>query len=254
MTAGMRVGIAVAVMACSVHAARVDERTLLLIPRKDEAVRIGLDIASRYPTLLLSYKLNGQNDVSLHGWTGTEWVNVTLDAYAEGAFFREGPDTTLLVEQSGSPFPEKLLPAEQWCDAVYKISTSDTRPLLHLAGQYFDFRYKDWKWFSENYHLPLEAINPENHNISWYHRRLSDNLKNRSSIVYNDLQYWTVVREPEPDLPVTPLDEEEPVSGVETNEPVVNPLTNEVPPAVLLTAEADHETNAPPEVATEPES
>jgi len=252
----MRRGIAVALAACSVYAGRMEERTLLLIPRKDDAVRVGLDIASRYPTLLLSYKFKGENEISLYGWTGSEWVNVTYEAYKDGAFFREGPDSALIVEQSGSAVPETMLPPEQWCDAVYKISTSDTRPLLHLAGQYFDFSYKDWKWFSDNYHLPLEAINPENHNISWYHRRLSDNLKNRSAIVYNDLQYWMVVREPEPDLPVIPLNEEETVSVVETNEPVLNPLTNDVAPAVILMSggESSVETNAPLQDAKAPES
>ena len=149
------------------HASRLDEVTLVMVPREDRVVRVGMDIANRYPTLLISYQVGGGGVVSLHGWTGTEWVNVTPESFKEGAFFHTGPTDAVLVEKDGEPIPEMLVPSAAWCPSVHKISTIDTRPLLHLIGRHYNFRYSDWKWFASNYKLSMEDINPEGLNIAW---------------------------------------------------------------------------------------
>lgn len=232
----------VTVMVASMSmAARKGEVTLVMVPRDDLAVRVGMDIANRYPTLLVSYKIM-PNGLSLHGWTGKEWVKISAADFQDGNFFRTGPDSALVVEEEGAPLPEESLPSVEWSDAVYKVTTTEARPLLHLIGQYYDFKYKDWQWFSENYKISMEAINPEGLNVAWYHKRFGDNLK-KSPVAGNDLQYWEAVRHPE-----TIMAEEEPM--VETNEteiveqpemempedPDVNPLTNAAPAAVVLGA------------------
>ena len=53
-------------IAAASHASRLDEVTLVMVPREDSVVRVGRDIASRYPTLLISYQVSG-GAVSLHG-------------------------------------------------------------------------------------------------------------------------------------------------------------------------------------------
>ncbi len=239
--------IVVFLMAASpAMASRMDEVTLIVVPREDGAVRVGMDVANHYPTLLLSYKLGAGGAVSLHGWNGSEWVNVSLEDFQSGNFFRTGPQSALLVERGDAPMPAALVPPEAWCGPVYKITTTEVRPLLHLTGQYFDFNYKDWKWFSENYRFPIESINPEGLNIAWYHRRLNEQLARDAAFGANDLQFWFAVRHPVPAAMGGEVVGEGAASVAEeisaTNEvPVVdgvNPLTNAAPEAVVMGANA----------------
>jgi len=238
-------------VAAAAFASRKDEVTLVLVPREDAVVRVGMDIANRYPTLLMSYKAAPNGKVSLHGWTGKEWVNVGIDDFQSGSFFRTGPDSALIVEKAGEPLPEGLVPPESWCDSVYMITTTELRPLLHLVGQYYDFKYKQWEWFSENYKLPISDINPEGLNIAWYHKRLGDHFKSVGNVGANDLSYWVAIRHPQPpkEEPVAeeavveevqeeaeaPPEEAQP--EMETPEdPDVDPFATDAPEAVVLGA------------------
>ncbi|WP_372796155.1 hypothetical protein [Pontiella sp.] len=240
MKKAVMVLLAVLVTAGSVYSSRKDEVTLVLLPRDDSVVRVGLDLFQRYRTLLVTYQVQPNGTPSLHGWTGKEWVNINPDAFRAGDFFHTGPDSALIVEEEGVSLPASLLPPESWCNAVYKITTTEVRPLLHLTGQYYDFKYKDWKWFSENYRMSMDAINPEQLNIAWYHRRLGENLK-KGPVAADDLQYWVAVRhplppvemaaEPEPELETNDV---EAVESLDMEESDTMLLTNDIPEAVVL--------------------
>lgn len=201
----------------SVFAVR-DEITLLMVPRSDEtAMKLGLDVANRHPATLLIGYLADRTTVSLHGWDGSQWVNITPQDFQAGAFFREGPTSALLVEAEGSPIVPALVPPESWCPKVGKIATVDPRPMIHLVGRYYEFDYNEWEWFAQRYSMTLEQINPEGLNVRWYHRRMSDNISVRKKVVADDLNYWMVLRKEMPPV-VTPVEVpviEEPVE-VET--------------------------------------
>ena len=238
-------------VACSAvfsSAARKDEVTLLMVPREEETVRLGVDIANKYPTLLISYKLGANNTISLHGWTGAEWVNVTLDAFHSGDFFKKGPDSALVVEKAGVALPGKMLPPPGWCVSASKITTTEMRPLLHLVGQYYDFSFKDWEWFAKRYNMDMDTINPEGLNVAWYHKPMSDHMKLSEQQGSSDLQYWVSIRQPAVvTAAVDPVD-------TETDEPG-QMLTNDAPAAVVLgAADASEEHSDTAEKAEEPEA
>jgi hypothetical protein len=218
--------------------ARKEELTLLVVPREEVPVRLGVDIASHYPVLLVSYKvLNGQ--LSLHGWTGKQWVNITPRDYTEGNFFKKGPNSALIVEKEGTPIPDALIPSVDWCSDVAKVTTTQLRPLIHLSGQYFDFKYKEWNWFSKRYSLELGAINPEGLNMAWYHKRLDEHIKSGKPVGSDDLQYWVSLRQTV--AAVAPVEEK----GMgDDGEAIADPFTNAVPPAVIMGA-----SNVPEETA-----
>ena len=226
-----------ALVACSAvfsGAVRKDEVTLVMVPREDAAAqRLGLDIAGKYPTLLIGYKLGADGSASLHGWTGAKWVNITPVDFAAGKFFKKQPDSALVVEKGNAPVSGKLIPPEAWCPGVSKITTTQLRPLIHLVGQYYDFSAKDWKWFATRYNMEMDAINPEGLNVAWYNKRMVEHLKsNDSRDAPNDLQYWVSIRQPAVAEPLEPGPEAEP-EGAEVSG---NPLTNAVPTAVVLGA------------------
>jgi|GEM_PF-5215951 len=213
-------------------ASRKDEVTLVMVPWDEGSVKVGLDLAEKYPTLLVSYTMAPKGAVSLRGWTGSQWVGISAEDFQAGNFFRTGPASAVVVEAAGVAVPAGLLPVRSWCPAAYRITTTEPRPLLHLAGRYFDFSYKEWQWFSKRYNLELEAINPDGLNVAWYHKRLDDHLKHRGNIFSDDLQYWVVIHESVAVEPAAPVEldaaEDEPLEG--------NPLTNAAPEAVVMTA------------------
>ncbi|MCF7816888.1 MAG: hypothetical protein K9M54_03300 [Kiritimatiellales bacterium] len=242
-------------------ASRDQEVTLVLVPRDDATVQLGLDIANKYPSLLVSYKVGANDVVSLHGWTGTQWVNITAEDYRAGNFFRTGPDSALIIETADEQVPETLVPPVEWCASVSKIATTEMRPLIHLVGQYFDFPFKDWQWFAKRYNKDLDSINPEGLNVAWYNKPLSEHFKQSSPVGSSDLQYWFSIRQPvavtsavaepapvmEESVPV--VEEPAPVMGepAPVGEDIGNPLTNAIPPAVVMgAADAPEDTVAKP--------
>jgi hypothetical protein len=215
---------------------RKEEVTLVMVPREEPAMQIGLDIFSRYPTLLISYLTTANGTISLHGWTGTQWVNIKVESFKSGIFFKNGPNSALLVEGVNMALSEDLIPSIEWCEEVSKITTTEPRPLLHLIGQYYDFNFKDWQWFSKRYNQPITAINPEGLNISWYHKRLNEHFQATGPQGASDLQYWVSIRQAmtfeEPEVEEMDLV----IVEEETLEEHENPLTNSVPSAVILGA------------------
>ena len=239
-------------IACSAvfsSAARKDEITLIMVPREEVPVRLGMDIANKFPTLLISYKLGANNAVSLHGWTGTQWVNVSLDDFHQGDFFKNGPHSALVVEKSGIAVPGKMLPPPGWCSNASKITTTEMRPLLHLVGQYYNFSFKDWQWFSKRYNMDMDAINPEGLNVAWYNKRMSEHLTASEQQGASDLQYWVSIRQPAVvTATAVPVD----TAAVPAADEPDNLLTNDAPEAVIMgAADADEEQSETPEKAAE---
>tara|TARA_E500000178_G_scaffold356637_1_gene436401 strand:+ start:5145 stop:5921 length:777 start_codon:yes stop_codon:yes gene_type:complete len=228
--------------------AMADGRVLIMVPQDEELVKVGLDLAVRHPSLLVSYRLGAQQTASLKGWTGTEWVYVSVANFLAGDFFREGPDEAIIVE-SNLPFPEALIPDASWCERVAKITTDDVRSVVHLAGRALHFEYRDWKWFSERYRLPMAKLNPSQSGIRWYNRRLGDVIGSQMSRNYEDDENWVVLRAPEPAVAleeevVEPVVvEDEAVEMIDTNvidvtdvlvEQPINPLEEEPPSAQIV--------------------
>ncbi len=235
---------------------RKDEVTLVMVPREDAVVQLGMDIANRYPTLLVSYLIGANETASLHGWSGTQWVNITLDDFRGGNFFRTGPDSVLIVEKDGVSVLDSMIPPPEWCMNVSRITTDEIRPLLHLVGQYYDFSFKEWSWFAKRYGLELDAINPEGLNVAWYNKRMNEHFKSEGPSGPNDLRFWESIRQAVPEEPVA-LAEEAPVDpGTNAVEEVSgNLLTNEVPSAVIMgAADASEEQVAPPVAQEETKS
>ncbi len=233
--------LVLACLAVSVRASRKDEITLIMVPRTKPMVRLGMDLANKYPSLFISYALGANGAVSLHGWTGSKWVNISPTDFAAGTFFKKAPDSVLIIESQKVPVPEILIPPEDWCQNVAKITTTQLRPLIHLTGQYFDFDYKDWKWFADRYKMDMDAINPEGLNVKWYNKRLVDHFGEDKAIGESDLQYWVMLRQAvlaDPEL-VPEVDETAPDAApdaVAAEEELDNPFAHEVPPAEILGA------------------
>jgi hypothetical protein len=207
-----------------------NEVTLVLMPREKTLQKVGIDLSKRYTLLFITYKIQPSGAISLHGWTGSGWVNITPKDYVAGTFFKNGPTSTLIIEKENVPVPPLLIPPKTWCEKVVKIKTTQLRPLLHLTGRYFNFNYKYWSYFSQRAALPISDINPENHNIPWYQKSLKKEKKPSLFSLKQDMQYWEIIRKPAPPKPiVVPKKKEVPTKQpVEKKKP--EPKTKEQPP------------------------
>ena len=238
----------------SAQVVRADGRVLLMIPHEEEMIKVGLDFTERHPSLLISYRLGAQNTAALKGWTGTEWVYVSVANFQSGNFFRKGPDEAIII-QSNQPFPEGLIPSESWCDDVYKINSSELRPVIHLVGQALHFKYDDWKWFAKRYNMSIAQLNPTESGIYWYNRRLGDVFKGKRTSGHEDILLWEVVRVSEVELveslaaekealPILITDEGDEIETPEVieealPEEAVNPLELDQPLAEIVSPESE---------------
>ena len=188
------------------------EVTLVLMPREKILQKVGLDLSERYPLLFITYKVKPNGAISLHGWTGSGWVDIKPKNYVAGSFFKNGPASTLIIEKENVPAPSLLIPPKTWCKKVVKIKTTQLRPLLHLIGRYFNFSYKYWSYFSQRATIALSDINPENYNIPWYKKKLKKQQQPSSFSLKQDLQYWEIIRKPLPPKPKIVPKKTEPVA------------------------------------------
>ena len=230
--------------------------TLLLVPREETSVRLGLDLAARYPTLLVSYRLREGQPTSLHGWTGSQWVEITSKNYAAGQFFKMGPEAAILIHPETMSVPDDLIPSAEWCPQVYELSTDQIRPVLHLIGRYYGFDMKDWKWFAARYGQSVEGINPEQLNVHWFDKPMASLFEKSTNPeqAEADLQHWIVLRDSTPaetlsdsseqDDALCGTNETSSVSGLECPTLSDELLTNSVSEAVVLGAPDVPEENA----------
>ncbi len=231
--------VVLVVFAASVSfGSRKKEAVLVLIPHTESMVKVGMDMARRQPVLLLSYKADATGVVSLHGWTGSRWGIVKLEDFRAGRFLRTELKAAIMIAPKGRAFPASIIPAGEWAPSLYRITTTQVRPVVHLLGRHFDFRYKDWQWFANRYGFEMNAINPEGLNLFWYHKRPGEHFEDAGGIAAADLSSWVVVREPEPAVELP-------------KEADANPLTGEMPAAVVLGAADAVETNITVDVSAE---
>ena len=177
---------------------------MLVVPREPLAVQVAQDISRRYPVLLVCYQVTPAEPV-LHAWNGKSWVPVTTADYVNGTFFTHRPRHAVIVEPEGSPAPEILIPDGTWCESGNRLTSTNTRVMIHLLGRYFDFPYRYWVQFSKRYNYTLEETNPALINVPWVHYRgdkIVPAFKKRDSDLDMDKWFFLDITPPEPIEPV----------------------------------------------------
>ncbi len=164
--------------------------TMLIVPQETTPIRIAQEISQHEPVLLVTYQTTGKTTQIL-AWTGSHWVDISLESYTNGSFFTTRPSHVILVEKKNVPAPDVLIPDGTWCSTGNRLISTDPRIMIHLLGRYFDFPYRTWKTFANHSRCSIETINPERINIPWWHYR-GDRLfkKRRQSKVNTDLKNW----------------------------------------------------------------
>ncbi|MBC8207037.1 MAG: hypothetical protein ISR85_00640 [Kiritimatiellales bacterium] len=192
--------------------------TMLVVPREPLAIQVAQDISRRYPVLLVCYQSTPAEPV-LHAWNGKSWVPVATADYVNGTFFTHRPRHAVIVEAEGQPAPDILIPDGTWCESGNRLTSTDTRVMIHLLGRYFDFPYRYWMQFSKRYGYTLEEINPALINVFWWHYRADEAIaafKARDFDLDMDKWFFLDITPPEPIEPVVIKAEPETLPPAET--------------------------------------
>jgi len=141
---------------------------LLVVPARYSVLQVAFDVADSYPTVLVSYQ-GGKDgrDPLLYAWTGTEWVFVTLEDYAQARFMQVRPSRIILVG-GDDLMPPALAEASNWGSMVVNVPSVDTATLINSLANIYGFRRRDWRWFAVRYNLDLIDLNDEQRKDSWY--------------------------------------------------------------------------------------
>jgi len=169
---------------------RNNDITMLVMPREAVPLQIAQDISRRYPVLIVSYQIT-RSGLKLYAWNGDSWVFVPVEDYTSGTFFANRPKHAIVVENERLQAPAVLTPNSVWCESASRLTSTDTRVLLHLLGLHFDFPFRYWKQFSERSGYPIEQINPTLHNVHWWSLRTDVLIEKRSKRDFSiDLDKW----------------------------------------------------------------
>jgi hypothetical protein len=239
--------------ACALPAAARPKITLLAVPADPLAVQIAQDISRRYPVLLVTYQ-TFQGRTRLHAWNGDNWVPVSADDYARGAFFANRPSHALVIDSEQRPAPAEILPVSIWCAGADRIHSADPRVLIHLLGRHFQFPFVYWEQFSKRYNYTIEQINPELIGVSAWHDpgELKLDKTSRQQAVAADLRLQsplTTLPPPPVELPPpTPPSKPQP----RPTPPVKAPAEKSAPLPAVKPAPASQPAVASPAPATLP--
>jgi hypothetical protein len=201
--------------------------TMLVIPREPLVIQVAQDISRRYPSLIVCYQSTPAGPI-LHAWNGESWVGVSTNDYINGTFFTHRPQSAVIVEPEGRPAHELLIPDGTWCDSGNRLSSADTRTVIHLLGRRFDFPYRYWMQFSRRYNYALEEINPALINVPWVHYRGDKvNAAFKARDFDRDMDKWSDLQITPP-KPIEPVLIEKPVELPPAEIPAIEPPEEEI--------------------------
>ena len=188
---------------------------LLIIPARHTVVQFAFDVARLRSVYLVSYSVpEGGDTPLLHVWDARaeRWVGVNLDEFGDATIFRVVPRRCVLVGDDRT-LPQSLADAAGWCPDAVRIPSLNIADLANQLNMSLEFRPREWRWLAARYGFVLEDLNAGRRRQGRYSR-------------------------PGP----RPAPPPEPVAPIE-------PLDEDIPPAVLHVEPAPQAVEPPPPAA-----
>ncbi|GEM_PF-590785 len=142
--------------------------SLLVIPERLNMVQAGFELNQLRPLALVTYRTRRPTgEVILHGWTGQEWIPVSLSDYATGDFMVRNPVRIILVGDEAL-LPGELVEASNWGPLVLNVEATRTDEFFNAMGSLFDFSSREWRQIAQRHNMAIEDVTPEAARVSWY--------------------------------------------------------------------------------------
>lgn len=141
--------------------------SLVVIPERPNLIRVSFDLIAQRPVALVAYRGSETGESVLHAWTGSQWVQISLDEYRGGNFLIKQPTRIILIGGERL-LPIDLVEASNWGPLVMSVDATETDAFLNAMGRLYEFSSAEWRWFARRYNMDIEDVTQERDQISWY--------------------------------------------------------------------------------------
>jgi len=155
--------IALAVIGTSEYATAgsATPESILVMPARKRVVHLAFQLARCKDIGLVTYNTTPSSDPLIHVWNGQEWVQITVEDFAQGSFMSGGEPRHVFILGDLSQLPAHMTATPGWCKDVQKISSLDTAFLINQLGKTLNFSSTQWTWLAEVNGLKLKDLNFE---------------------------------------------------------------------------------------------
>lgn len=155
--------IALAVMATSdcVTAATATPDSIIVMPARKRVVQLAFQMSRCKDIGMVTYNTSPALATPLiHVWTGSEWVQITVDEFVQGTFMTGEPKHVFLLGDS-TMMPAQMIDAPTWCKDTHKITSLETAALINQIGKVLKFSPRQWTWLAQENGLSVKDQNAE---------------------------------------------------------------------------------------------
>lgn len=155
--------IALAVMATSDYAtaATATPQSIIVMPARKRVVQLAFQMSRCKDIGMVTYNNSPALATPLiHVWTGSEWVQITIDEFVQGTFMTGEPKHVFLLGDN-TIMPAQMMDAPSWCKDTHKITSLDTAALINQIGKVLKFSSRQWTWLAQENGLSVKDENAE---------------------------------------------------------------------------------------------
>lgn len=204
-----------------------NDLALLVVPERVNLVQAGFELNQLRSIALVTYRTRRQTgEVILHGWTGREWIPVSLQDYATGDFMLRDPVRIILVGDEAL-LPGELVEASNWGPLVLNVEATQTDEFFNAMGQLFEFSSREWRQVANRHNMQMEDVTPASVRMSWYDQMTAARQQPERRRAPTPEPRPTPVPEPDPEPEPAPRPQPDPAPAAEPEvadlEPVPEP-------------------------------
>lgn len=135
--------------------------TVIVMPARNRVVQLAFEVAQVKDVGLVAYNNSPTLAAPLiHVWSGSKWVQITMDEYLSGAFLPSGVRHVFILGDS-TTLPEAMKVDPAWAKNVHKTADYGVASLLNQLGPVLKFSSLEWRWLAEQNGLMLTDQNAE---------------------------------------------------------------------------------------------
>lgn len=135
--------------------------SIMVVPARARMVNLAFQIAALKDVGIVSYGAGlDDKETMLHVWNGQEWIRISNDEYANGAFMTGTTDHVFIFGTPDS-LPAFMKADPAWAKSTQRITALDVATILNDMGPTLKLSPRQWKWLAEKNGLSLTDNNAE---------------------------------------------------------------------------------------------
>ncbi len=241
--------LGIAVTSFQALAGTATPSSILVIPARARMVQFAFQVAAVKDVGIVSYG-NGVDtaEILVHVWNGHEWIRISAEEYASGAFMAGTTDDVYLLGPANN-IPPFMNSDPVWGRNIRRIATLDIASILNEIGKTLKLTPRQWKWLAEKNNLTLTDTNSERRRYGRWGRSGIDSSVRRPASAPVDAVIMPPVAPATEKAPELPEPAPAPMAPAVAPAPAAPAVT---PPPAVIPPPATATTPQAPPVAPDP--